>query len=295
MKARIYHDPKQAALAEAVADILKVPLGKARIASFPDGERDIRLLDDITGLTAIILFSTGPPVDANTMSLAFLADAAKRNGAKSVIAAVPYLGYSRAEKISKGGAIGCRIVADLLQGAGVDFLVTLDLHSPAISGFFHIPVFEGSAVSLLAQAFKASSAARVVLAPDAGGIKRASIFARLLGLPLAIAIKERPDKEARLQEIWGDFEGQEVIIYDDLVSTGETIGNAAKALRERGAREIDVAAVHPVLADGASKLLEASGVRRFVTTDSLRVNPNELQVERFSIAPLLADLISRCP
>ncbi|HEY9765015.1 MAG TPA: ribose-phosphate pyrophosphokinase [Chroococcales cyanobacterium] len=291
----IFAAPAQGDLAAEVSRISEIPLGNALIGQYPDGERNVRLLDDPAGLTAIFLFSTGPPVDANTLALAFLADAAKRAGARSVVAVVPYLGYSRGEKLSKkGDPISCRVIADLLQGAGVDHFLTLDLHSPAIPGFFRVPVFEGSLMEKFSKAFHPSEKT-VVVAPDAGGFKRAAFFASLLGLPLAVAFKERPAIEARVLRLCGDLEEREAIVLDDMVSTGGTIAQVAKLLLARGVRTIDCAVTHPVFSNGAFERLREAGIRRFLVSDSLPFSPPEdwPALEVLSIAPLLASMIER--
>ena len=291
----IYAAPAQADLAEEISRISRIPLGKALIGQYPDGERNVRLLDDPLGFTAIFLFSTGPPVDANTLALAFLADAAKRAGARSVVAVVPYLGYSRAEKLSKNGdPISCRVIADLFSGAGIDRFLTLDLHSPAIAGFFTIPVFEGSALGLFSKAFRPTEKT-VVVAPDAGGFKRAASFASLLGLPLAVAFKERPAIEARVLRLCGDLEEKEALVLDDMVSTGATLAQVSKLLFARGVKAIDCAVTHPVFANGAFERLKESGIRRFLVSDSLPFSPpgDWGALEIFSIAPLLSSMIEK--
>jgi ribose-phosphate pyrophosphokinase len=194
-----------------------------------------------------------------------------------------------------GTPIACRLVADCLQAAGLDRLITVDLHSAAIPGFFSIPVTEGRAIDLLADSFRSAEPVRhVVVAPDAGGIKRASRFATHLGLPLAFAMKHRPAADAsKLLQFWGDVRGCEALIVDDMISTGGTIEQVAQRLWEEGATAIDLAVTHPIMAPGAEERLRSLGIRRMVVTDSVPYQPSAewpaLQI--VTLAPLLADLV----
>ncbi len=300
MTARILGLPAQSGLAASLSVQLGIPLITATIGSFADGERQVRLHDDVAGQVLILVGSTGPPVDSNLMAMAQLIDAARRSAARSITAVIPYLGYSRSDHMADPGTpLACRLVADLLQAAGLDRLVSVDLHSPAIPGFFTIPVTEGSAIDLLADAFRTGRPdRRIVVAPDAGAIKRAGRFASRLGAPLAIALKHRPAPDVpKILQLWGDFEGRDAIIVDDMISTGATIEHVARRLHEGGATAIDLAVVHPVMAPGAEERLRARGIRRIVVTDSLLYQPETEwpALEVASLAPLLADLIRLVP
>lgn len=286
-------------LMEALATSTGLSLGAAEIGRFADGERMVRLREDVAGLPVVFVASTAPPVDSHVMTLALLADAARRAGAGSVVAIVPYFGYSRGERLAEPGtAIPCRVVADLFQASGVTHLISLDLHSPAIVGFFTLPVIETSAIGLLASRFEGASPRRaVVVAPDAGGIKRASHFAALLGLPMAVALKHRPAPDApKVLQLWGELEGREAIVVDDMVTTGATIEQVANLLWQRGVLAVDVAAVHPVMASEAESLLRALGIRRLVVSDSIPFRPTSSWpgFEGVSIAPLLVDALAKC-
>lgn len=284
-----------APLLDSLASSLGLPRGEAALGSFADGERMVRIQEDLAGRSVILVGSTGPPVDSNLMTMAFLADAARRAGAHSVLAVVPYFGYSRSERLADPGApIGARVAADLLQGAGVSQLVTLDLHSPAIAGFFTIPVFEERAAPILAACYPdAHPDTHVVVSPDAGGIKGAGHFASLLGLPLAVAVKHRlaPDTP-RVLHLWGEVSGRVAIIRDDMITTGGTLEQVGRLLLERNAQALEVVATHAVMAPGARERLRGLGVRRLITTDSLP-HP-EADWEVLPIAPLLAPRLARC-
>lgn len=297
MGARVYGLPSQAPLVQAIARLSELPVGQATIGGFPDGERDVRFHDSLWGGAAVLVGSTGPPVDSNTMALALMADAARRSGAGRIVAVIPYLGYSRSERLAEGGeAIAARVVADLLGVAGVTHVVALDLHSPAIVGFFRIPVMEVSAIELFAAALGPAREG-VVVAPDAGAAKRVSRLASLLGRPMAVAAKIRHGPERpRLLQLCGAVEGQDVLLCDDMISTGSTLAQVVGVLRARGAGAIDVAATHAVMSQGAEACLRGLGLRRVLLTDSLPYLPVEPWpgLEVLSVAPLLARAVKAC-
>lgn len=293
---RLYGTPGP--LLGAVARTLSIEPGNATVGAHADTERHVAIRDDLYGRTAILLVSTGPPVDANTLALALLADAARRAGARAVVAVTPYLGYARGDRIAEpGDPVACRVVADLLQASGVTHLIAVDLHNPAITGFFHIPVVEISAVPLLASAFPRGSG-RVVVAPDAGAIGRARRLAALLECPIAVAVKRRTAAGApRILDLLGDVAGREALVVDDMVSTGETVREVVLAIRERGGIAIDLAATHAVMvgeAERTLRTLEASGLRRVVFTDTLAYQPTSPwpALSILSVAPLLAEAVA---
>lgn len=296
MDARVYGLPAQEALVGAIAHHADLPLGQSTVVGFPDGERGVRFQDSLWGRSAVLVVSTGPPVDSNTMTLAMMADAARRAGARRIVAVVPYLGYSRSERLSEWGVpIACRVVADLLQGAGVTHLVALDLHSPAIAGFFTIPVIEVSAIESFAAAL-GPARDQVIVAPDTGAAKRVGKLATLLGRPVAVATKTRLGPESpRILQICGAV-GGEVAIWDDMISTGATLEQVVTTLRARGVGAIDVAATHAVMSGGAEERLRALALRRVLVTDSLPYRPSAEWpgFEVLSVAPLLARAVTAC-
>jgi len=288
---RLYGIEAQAPLVDALADKLGWRRGRCETKAFADTEQSIHFLEPLWKAIPVLVISTGPPVDSHTMTLALLADAARRAGARQVVAVVPYLGYSRGDRLPYPGApIAARVVADILQGAGVGLVVTVDLHNPAIAGFFRIPVIDLSAVEALAARFPPAKD-RVVVAPDAGAVKRASRLASVLGAPMAIATKVRPPAGGpRIERLVGDVAGQEALVIDDMVATGETLERVIVLLRESGSTAIDVAATHAVMASGAEARLRGLGIRRFVVTDSLPFEPatHWPGFERVSVAGLIA-------
>ncbi len=297
MRARIVGPPSQEPLLRAVARAADLQVGQVTIGGYPDGEREVRLHDSLWGQAAVLLCSTGPPVDALTMTLALLADAARRAGAVRIVAVVPYMGYARSDRLAEWGRpIGARVVADLWQAAGVTHLVALDLHNPASVGFFTIPVLEVSALELFAEALRPAEG-QVIVAPDAGAAKRVSRLSTMLGRPMAVAAKARLGPESpRILQVCGAVAGRDVVVLDDMISTGATVEQVVAALRAEGARHVDVAASHAVMSGAAEARLRRLGLRRLIVTDSLPYGPSvpwpELEVR--SVAPLLARAVTAC-
>lgn len=295
--AKVFAHPSQRALARTIADHLEVPLGEAVIDAFADGERHVELAEPLWGQGAVLVVSTSPPVDERLMTLALLADAAKRAGASPIVAVVPYFGYARSERLTRLGLpIAAHVAARLIEGAGVTHLVSADLHSPAIAGFFSIPVIDVAAWPLLLARWPAGEG-RVLVAPDAGGLKRVSEAAGKLGLGMAIAAKSRPRPDApKVLHLWGEVAGREAIVLDDMITTAGTIARVGEILAERGATAIDVAATHAVMAPGAEAKLRALGVRRLVVTDTVPFAPDSpwQALEVVSLGQALAAAVAPC-
>lgn len=285
-------------LVESLARALDVPMGSAVLGQFADGERHVEIRDRLVGETAVLVVATGPPVDSQLMTLALLSDACRRAGARRIVAVMPYMGYARGDRLSQTGQpVAGRLVLDFLQSAGMAALVVVDWHNPALAGFTSLPVVEVSAMELLASRFRdGDSDPRVVVAPDAGGIQRASRFAAFLRCPLAIALKCRmaPD-EPKLLALYGDVQGRRAIIVDDMISTGKTVIEVAERLREAGAVGLAVAASHAVMASGAEARLRGAELGRVVVTNSLPFQPSSPWSgwECVELTPLLAPAIRR--
>lgn len=289
----------EAGFAAAVAAAAGIPVGQAEIGAFADGEPHVRLGDGLAGRAAVLVASTGPPVAANLLTLACLADAARRAGASPIVAVVPYFGLARGDHQAETGTpIPARLAADWLQGTGVTHLITVDLHSPAVAGFFTIPVVELTAVDGLAAALAGVSAAHhVVVAPDAGAIKRVSRVAHAWHLPMALAAKARPRPgAAEVLALWGDVAGRQAIVVDDMVSTGGTVAAVARRLHEAGAVAVDLVATHAVMVPGAEETLRGAGIRRFITTDTLPYVPASpwSRVDVLTVAPQLGRAVRAC-
>lgn len=262
---------------------------------FPDGEVSVTLHGDVRARDLFILQSTGPPVDENLIELLALVDAGRRASARRVIAVVPYFGYARSDKRERSGEpIMASAVARMLEGAGVNQLITLDLHAAQIEGFFQIPTDSLSAVPLLCGAIRLPGKS-VVVSPDEGRVKTATAYARILGLPIAVLHKERhPRAEPQMVHVVGELRDRTCLIIDDLVSTGGTLACAIEAVLRAGARPgIQIAATHGVMLPGAMEKLNHPGVDQVVITDSLPLTTRWPRLRVISIAALLADAIRR--
>jgi ribose-phosphate pyrophosphokinase len=299
MAGYIYGPPSEAALIDVLANRLHFPKGQAVLGAFADGERQVQILDDVAGKAAILVVGTGPPVDENLMTLALLADASRRAGAAQVVAVVPYFGYGRGDRVAAlGQPIAARLVANLLEAAGITHVVALDLHNPAITGFFSLPVFEVSAVDVLAAAVaQAMPIPTLAVAPDAGAIKRTSQLAERLGIPMAVAVKRRPTSgQPRILHLLGQVGRQNVVIVDDMITTAGTLERVGELLLQHGAASLTVVATHAVMTSGAVERLVRLQVKTLIVTDSLPWQPPAdcPGWRRLSIGPLLADAVAGC-
>ena len=281
-------------LAAAVAGQLDLQLGKRDLERFPDGECHVRILESVRGQDVYFVVSTGPPVEANLVELLLLADACRRAGAARRTAVIPYFGYARQDRrVSGRESVGARLVADLLEAGGLDRVVAIDLHSPALEGFFSLPLEHLTAVPLLAEALRHSGvgASGVVVAPDLGAARLADRYAKLLDLPVAIVHKTRiSGREVAIHGVSGDVEGRQPLIVDDMISTGGTIEAAARGLAAAGSLPVAaVAATHGLFVAGAEERLAAVNARRVIVTDTVAAPPGlRLPLEVVSVAPILA-------
>jgi ribose-phosphate pyrophosphokinase len=284
-------------LAPRVADRLEWRLGACSVRRFPDGEVSVRLEESVRGREVFFLQPTSPPVNDNLMELLAFTDACRRSAASRVTAIAPYFGYARADR--RGGRrdpITASLVADLVEAAGVDHLVAVDLHSAALEGFFRIPVDNLSALPVLAEALKQRvTRETVVVSPDLGRLEAAIELGRRLGSPAGAVHKKRlSGTEVQTLAVIGDVRDRSCVILDDMISTGGTIAAATEALAAAGARrDWIVAASHGVFSPGARAVLGAAGVRDVLVTDSIPPQPDWPAVERVSIAPLLAEALRR--
>jgi ribose-phosphate pyrophosphokinase len=280
-------------LGAAVAKVLNLEPGRCTVDRFPDGEHHVEVSEEVRGCDVFLLQTLGPPVDSHLMELLLLVDACRRRGAARVTAVVPYLAYARHDRRETGREpLGARLVADLIRVSGVDRLVVVDLHSPAVEGCFNIPVEHLSALPLLADHLRRTvTPGSVVVSPDLGAVKRAERYAAQLKLPVAVVHKDRSSgSEVQARSITGEVKGCAPILVDDMISTAGTIEAAVKALLEAGcAPEVTVVASHALLVGPAAVRLGRLPLRRLLTTDSVpRADRLSFQVEVVSIAPLLA-------
>jgi ribose-phosphate pyrophosphokinase len=284
-------------LASAIMTELDAPLGRAIVGRWRNEETRVRLEENVRGSDVFVIQSLSSPADHHLMELLFMIDAAKRASAARITAVIPYYAYAKQEKKTQGREpISAKLVANLITTAGADRVLTLDLHAPAIEGFFDIPVDHLRAAPLLAQRFRRHGQNLVAVSPDAGGVARADEFRARVGAPIAIISKRHPDADAtEVLEMVGDVDGKIAVIIDDMISTGGTLTAAAEMLKSRGAAEVVCAATHGIFADDALARIAASPIERVVVTDSIplpKSGPHDI-IEVVTVAPLLAEAIMR--
>ncbi|MGZ8256837.1 MAG: ribose-phosphate pyrophosphokinase [Gallionella sp.] len=287
-------------LAEAVAQHLNIPLGKASVGRFSDGEVMIELLENVRGKDVFVLQSTCVPTNDSLMEVMVMVDALKRASAGRITAAMPYFGYARQDRRPRSArvAITAKVVADMLTGAGVNRLLTMDLHSDQIQGFFDIPVDNIYASPiLLADLVTHNYPNLIVVSPDVGGVVRARALAKKLDADLAIIDKRRPKPNvAKVMNIIGEVSGRTCIIMDDMVDTANTLCEAARALKERGAAKVLAYCTHPVLSGPAIERITASDLDELVVTDTIPLSAASREckkIRQLSTAALLAETIRR--
>ena len=285
-------------LAESIAKRLAIGLSCSVISRFPDSELYVELEESVRNCDVYVVQPTGPVVESHLMELLLLADACRRAGAAHLTAVVPYLGYARQDRRAKGReAVPARLVADMLALAGFHRIVSVDLHTPSLEGFFSIPLEHLSAVAALANALDGSIIDEaVIVAPDLGAVKLAESYAQLLRRPIAIAHKTRlSGTDVKVHGIVGEVGGRVPVIVDDMISTAGTIEAAAQALLAAGCRgEITVVASHLLLVGPALDRLSALPLKRLVVTDSLPLPEyGSLPIATVSLAPMLAETMTR--
>jgi len=288
------------ALAESVCKHLEIPLGDCEVFAFSNEEIFVRFLDNIREKDVFLIQPGVSPVNNNLMELLIMIDAAKRASAGRITAVVPYYAYGRSDKKDQPRVpVSARLVANFLEVAGADRVLTLDLHAGQIQGFFNIPVDELTAFPMLADYFRGENLpSPVVVATDVGGAKRARDVAKRLGCELAIVDKRRigNDEQAEAMTLIGEVDGHDCIIVDDEILTGGTVASAVRLMRERGATSVHVACVHAVFAPRAFDTLDIPDLNQIVFTDSLPLIHGEFSnvpVGEISIAPLIGDAIHR--
>ncbi len=283
------------ALARAIAESLGTRLAAMTVGRFPDGEVKVHLEESVRGDDCYIVQSTCPPVNDHLMEVLVLADALRRSSAGRINAVVPYFGYARQDKQVAGREpITAKLVSNLLVSAGVERVITVDLHARQIQGFFDIPVDMLSALRTIAAYLKSTNIEdTIVVSPDTGRGEEARRMADLLELPLALLYKRRrSDTETEVTAVIGDVRGKRVLLVDDVVSTGGTLRRAVEALLESGARDdVRIAATHPVLAGEARIKLTHPAIREVIVTDTIPLGSGETYTV-LSIAPLLASAIA---
>ncbi len=286
-------------LAEAMAHDLSIHLGRAMVGTFRNAETRVRIEENVRGSDVFVIQPICPPYDHHIMELLIMIDALRRASAGRITAVVPYFAYAKQEKKMSGREpITARLVANLLVTAGMNRLLTLDLHAPAIEGFFDVPVDHLRAGPILANHIKREGFSDlVVVSPDPGGVGRADDFRGRIGGGLAIFSKMRPAPDVvAMLDMVGEVAGKTAIIVDDMISTGSTLIEAARHLRDRGASAVFAAAVHGIFADGTLPLIADSVIERVWVTDTLRIDAEaaaQSRIEVLTIAPLLAQAVLR--
>ncbi|PSL36250.1 ribose-phosphate pyrophosphokinase [Planomicrobium soli] len=285
-------------LAKEVAEILGCEIGKSSVTRFSDGEIQINIEESVRGSEVYLIQSTSQSGNEHIMELLIMIDALRRASAKTINIVIPYYGYARQDRKARSREpITAKLVANLLETAGADRIITMDLHAPQIQGFFDMPVDQLLGVPILSDYFEAKNLEDlVIVAPDNGGLVRARKMAGRLNVPLAFIDKRRPKPNvAEIMNIVGDIQGKNAIIIDDLIDTAGTITLAANALKEKGAKAVFACCTHPVLSGPAISRIEDSAIEELVITNTIAL-PEEKRISKIttlSIAPLLADAIER--
>jgi ribose-phosphate pyrophosphokinase len=289
--------PASVHLGSAVCDLLEVTPIPCAWEWFPDGEMLVELRDTVRGKDVFLIQATRPPVEQHVMELLCLADAARRGGAARLTAVIPYFGYARQDRRSGRQSLGARIVANVIETGGFDRLMLVDAHTPAIEGFFRVPIEHLTAVPLLAQAaLRSMRDNSVVVAPDLGAVTRAREYARLLSVPVAFVQKTRLTGErVEAHQVVGHVRGRAPLVIDDMVSTGGTVEAAVHALRAAGAAgPFALAVTHALLVGRARDVLAGLELSRVLTTDTVPIDGQQIPaIDIVSVAPLLATAIRR--
>jgi ribose-phosphate pyrophosphokinase len=284
-------------LGEAIARFLDIPLGRAYLARFADGEVWFQIQDNVRGADVFMLQPTGPPVNENLMELLVMLDAFKRSSASRITAVMPYYGYARQDRKDKPRVpISAKLVADLLSTAGTDRVLTMDLHATQIQGFFDVPVDHLFAAPVIIDYVARLKLPRLtIVAPDAGGVERARAYAKRLEASLAIVDKRREQPNvAEVHHVIGDVEGRTALIVDDIVDTAGTLTKVAEALRAAGARDVLASATHALLSGQALARVMQSPLSKLIVTDSIPLAEEKRACPKIvvlSIAELMAKAI----
>ena len=298
----IFTGTANTALAEEVCNILNVPLAPLDIGYFSDGEIKVEIEANVRGHDTFIIQSTCAPSNKNVMELMFLADALKRSSASRVTAIVPYFGYARQDRRVRSARvpISAKVVADMFDAVGIDRVLTVDLHSETIQGFFDMPADNVYATKLMVDDIKANNERDeiIVVSPDVGGVVRSRALAKQLdGTDLAIIDKRRAAaNQSEVMNIIGDINGKVCIVPDDIIDTAGTLCNAADALKEKGAAAVKAYITHPVLSGPAIERLENSAIDELVVTNSIPLSPEAQKCSKIrviSLSSTIAECITR--
>jgi ribose-phosphate pyrophosphokinase len=294
---KVFSGNANPALATEICDCLGCPMGQASLRKFSDGEIYLQIQENVRGADVFVVQPTCTPVDTNLFELLLMIDALKRASADRITAVLPYYGYARQDRKDKPRVpISAKLVAQMIEVAGADRVLTLDLHAAQIQGFFDVPVDHLFATPVLIEAFRHMNDALTVVSPDAGGVERARAFAKRLNAPLAIIDKRREDVNvADIMHIIGEVEGTHCLVIDDLVDTAGTLVKGAEALLANGATQVTACATHAVLSGDAVLRIEKSGISQVVLTNSIPLSREAAKcgkIRTLSVAALLARAIT---
>lgn len=287
-------------LAKEIAEHVGIPMGNSMVTTFSDGEISVNIYETVRGSDVFVVQSTCSPGNDNLMEMLIMIDAFKRASAGRITAVVPYYGYARQDRKAKArDPITAKLIADLITSAGADRVLTMDLHAAQIQGFFSIPVDHLLGLPILSQHFLERGFENdgiVVVSPDLGSVTRARNFANRLNAPLAIVDKRRPKANvSEVMNIIGDIDGKKVILIDDMIDTAGTLVQGARALMEKGAKEIYACATHGVLSGPAIERIQNSPIKELIITDTIPLPPEKHidKIRVLSVAPLFAEAIDR--
>ena len=292
----IFSGTANPALSQEISEYLDTPLSKATINRFSDGEINIQIAESVRGKDVYIVQPTSAPANSNLMELLIMVDALKRSSAKSITAVIPYFGYARQDrKAAPRVPISAKLVADMLETAGVTRVITVDLHASQIQGFFNIPVDNLYGANLFIDYIRTKELKNPIIAsPDIGGVARARYFAERLGLEMVIVDKRRQKaNEAEVMNIIGSVEGKDVVLIDDMIDTAGTMVKGAKALKANGATSVMAYCTHPVLSGPAFERIENGELDELVVSNTISLSKESSKITVLSIADLLGESIRR--
>ena len=298
-KLKIFSGNSNIPLAQEICATLDIPLGKANVKKFSDGEIQLEIEENVRGMDVFVVQSTCTPVNISLMELLIMMDAIKRASAERITAVMPYYGYARQDrKVAPRAPITAKLVADLITTAGANRILTIDLHAGQIQGFFNIPVDHLYAAPVMLEFIKSKFADNlVIISPDAGGVERARAFAKRLGASLAI-IDKRRDKpnETQVMHIIGEIKGKTALLLDDMVDTAGTLTQSADALIKEGAAKVVACCTHPVLSGKAIEKINQSALQELVVTDTILLREDAKSCKKIttlSVSKLLGEAIKR--
>jgi ribose-phosphate pyrophosphokinase len=297
-KLRIFTGNANVALAERICSFLNIPLGKAKVGAFSDGEVQVEINESVRGMDVFVVQPTCPPVNHNLMELLIMLDALKRASAERITLVIPYYGYARQDrKVLPRTSISARLVANLITLAGASRILAMDLHAGQIQGFFDVPVDHLFALPVQLQYFKRIKGEIVVVSPDAGGVERARELGKRLNASLAIIDKRREKANvSKVMRIIGNVKNKTAILLDDMIDTGGTIVQAAEALSADGAKTVFACCSHAVLSGNAVERIETSPIKELIATNTIPLSDAARKVKKIKVldvSPILGEAIKR--